>query len=1596
MKQFKIYLLNIFIVIFCIFCVEIKANAEIGDNEGLALTTYPIPGANFDDHVGIYPHLQQTGNPLFCVQRGYPFRSAVSDMQMRRVSIDHGWVDDHFELNEDGNLVLVPGYQDISEGKLTHAAKELNDWDDKPIAVWAIWRGWGIWEMNGDATDAIQIDNSHAPSSDERHEEFTRYKNPDESVPDDENNRFLDRYPSGAIWGGNIIPIKRFRKEVRILSGDIDGSWESDSLMTGHEGVKPTYNVKLKRITYTEAGYNPLRIYAMGIMHYYVYEDPASSGYTDIVKYRVCQAFTWAAEKNKMTVLGLTGDAVRVIFSGNVDADIGVLIGSKYEDMKLYRQVVWKLTNMRMIPSFASKKPETAEPIKLYWDANANGGSGAYTATIVDANGVLDYFDFNIPGCNVSKNGDGTITITASGQVNTLSYPSQSKLEPVDGVFKLPLFLRWIHEGQTKTFQYSMLTGRGNWIAPTWQYHESNEGNGPGKEYEKLYGDFEHRHDYSPACNWFCADYKRTEISAENHALFKSNRFSNPTAFYNNCDEEYNCGITPHTHSNNCETENECHHSDEEKTWVEELGIYVCYQNHGTHRTCGFDYEHTHSSDCHDHEKEADLCHDCNFSIRCQHQWTCPYYTYKRNYGPNEYINSMPLYECHVVWCCYKEHWQVTTGEIEAVAVDWQDVIEYADGTKIIDPEICYIRVETVPHEYPAETDTEILLIADNDEWNDLTYVTANGKTIRHSSHLRVGEKFHLKYIYSYKGASKGFRIEFSANNKPYYQYNYLSRMESPNNNIPIYKLKPGFFSSNWSVPHAVLIQDLTDITIKGLYNTPETAYTLNSTYSWDSSTRWNDRVYLDALVTDQYDDNYNNKSASSITSNCSASELTDFSVTKPSDNNMIVVWEFDAPAEVFSSAMVYATSFIEVGSNKNYTRSYFDEAYNYAKDGTWNYDVNTLGDHNHVGGVGYFSSGQSGESVPRHAVYTQNNESKTHAIRNKVWQSDVDIKVSKFVQNTGAGITEQIYQERGRNTHDMNYNLYYTIEVENPKATIFADKQRYANHRDLAGEQTTAPYDTRNDVYEFDVNNLISWGSTGASQTGASYGTTTVVDHIKTGTTYIQREIPTVLATMTSSPKETMTFSIYPNHDRLIYEDYYTNAIIEGVGLNRKVKATAKDTLYPTNKKTATSDIWPAMNPNYVEMQPQNIRNSNNVPDKDHQSDNVLQHTGMTSFSIELSNGQTKTVTDGNVKNYTQYDFEYNKNNRNNKVAFPSYRRSIMFFKYSKTNYSYNGNNIQSAVGDFRDNAKTQKESYYISQVLFKSNYTTKYMKELEHQGADYIKDYDSRGNMTDAWIDMVNQNKFAIVSAGQGFELRVTLKYENSYLTQYLSRYFGVDDGQNDALGTSNRINKNYLPSATETNRQFANISALTGKDGRSAPYYKDTERAYISGNSVLDRLAVNLVTGSNVFNDLYVFMSDNPDTVYSYSGIYDTPVIFNRSIKYSEDFSVTTVTYTMCVSHENGIASNLQNMKFYTNQLAPDKRTPGIVEGTRDVSDSGEHSITIWTPIIAATPVTYPNLEQENWNTTTERYIGDAIELGYTIKTTGADDAIVHIVQ
>lgn len=1511
------WLFAMFVLLFSMKPIKVNATSS----------GYPISisALTFDDHKGMYAKINVNGQwyYIYCIQRGYPFRSAVSDLQMVTATISNAWNHEYY-----GTIASNIRYM-------------LMATDGSTLYYFT---GWGQWEMNGDLTNAYQVGTDGAPSSKAWEEAFTEFGD------DDEDDSYNNRYQGTG-------DVKKWIAEVR-------------PHLTGHEGSVEPQATRMKQITYEQAGLDMSQVYAMAMTNYYIWEDPDTIGYSETAKYQVKQACDWATEFRFIKTMGIYASQLRLTYndsmaswrtgnySGSCDGFIQYHIGHQYEAMKLYRQVVWKTTNMRQIPSFASDNSNTCEPIKLYWDANQN----AYTATVADANGVLKYFDFEIPGVTCTDNGDGTLTIKSTNIINgnLTSLQKASKLEPLDGVFKMPNYYRWNLEGTQVTFKYTALvpniSGNGT--------YETEETRATGIA-PQMGGVYEHSHDYDPGCNWYC---KNSRLDTDEANLTNCKGLDN----INHCTENPNAGYVDGHNT---------YHEHNEACGSAFLGYPDCNgQNNagwvGPHFT-----RHEHTAECHTHDDT------------CYHKYTCPY---EKNRGSNRYWNGQPIpaddpNHCDVVWACGKQHFTAEEKTLTGTYIDWQDMNGvYAVGQKIIDPTYAYIKVTTVPHTFPAETDTEILLIADNDEWNDLTYTMPNGQTVKHASHVRVGEKFHLKYIYSYIGGSKGFRIETSVDNKTYYQYNYLSRMQSPQNAIAIYNLRTGiglpegsFLSSNLGVSSAKLVIDKTPITIRGIYTTPETPYPSGG-YTYDSGANWNDSVYLDALTESQYDSGYSVKSAGDITSSNSSSMLTNFTVSK-SNNQICAVWVYDTEPEVFTSALVYGTAYIQVGENRNYAKSYYNEAYSYGADKIWPY---YLGEHNNVGGVGYFSYGQSGELIPSHTVYTQNNEYNTYAIRNKVWQADIDIKVSNFVQNTGAGITEHIYQGRGRSNHDLNYNLYYTIDVENPKATIYEDKQKV--HDGISNSDTqTYNYNTTSDVYEFDVNNIISWGSTGASQTSASYGNTTVVDHIKTGRTYIQREIPTVLNTMTAGQKETMTFSIYPNHDRLVYEDYYSGVSISGGSTDRRVSVSAKSSYYPPNEKTASSDIYAAMNPTLSDMQPQNINGANNVPDEYHQNDNALQHPGYkTSFSIKLSNGQIKTVTDSNTKTYTQYDFEYNPSNRSNKVTFPSRRTSVMFFKYSKTDYSYNGNAVQSAVGEFNGTSKTQTESYYISQVLFKSNYTSKYKKELEAQGADYIEEFDVQGNLTDAWIDMVNQNKYAIVAAGQGFELKVTVKYENSLLTQYLARYFGSDDAKSDVLGASDRVNKKYAD-VPANSRQFCNISSLTGKDGRTAPYYKNTSRAYVSSYSTLDRLAVNLVTGANVFNDLYCFMSDNPNTVYSYSGIYGTPVIFDRSIKYSDDFAVTTITYTMRVSEQNGIASNMQNMKFYTNQLAPDKKSPGIVEGMYDVTSKGEHSLTIWTPVIAATPFDYPNTVQE-------RYLGDAIELGYTIKTTGADDSIVHIVQ
>ena len=219
--------------------------------------------------------------------------------------------------------------------------------------------------------------------------------------------------------------------------------------------------------------------------------------------------------------------------------------------------------------------------------------------------------------------------------------------------------------------------------------------------------------------------------------------------------------------------------------------------------------------------------------------------------------------------------------------------------------------------------------------------------------------------------------------------------------------------------------------------------------------------------------------------------------------------------------------------------------------------------------------------------------------------------------------------------------------------------------------------------------------------------------------------------------------------------------------------------------------------------------------------------------------------------------------------------------------------------------------------------------------------------GANKDGWVDMVNNNKDAIVAAGQGFELQVQVTYHNDRLTPYIARYSGFDN--------ASAPNSSKVSSSVTSGNQYCNVSYLTG-------YGK------------LDRYSKFKVTGSNINKDLYVVLDDNPNTVYSYSGIYGTPQIYDLTEQVSGDGKTTTLTYKMKVSAENGVNSNYQTMKFYTDALAP---------------DNSVHTLKLWTPVMTATGLTYPGA-------ITDRYLGDIMELNYTVKSSMNDDSSSHIVQ
>lgn len=293
--------------------------------------------------------------------------------------------------------------------------------------------------------------------------------------------------------------------------GYVPGKWNTSAssafdpyIITGHEGAKDMYTTTVKTISSGEAGFSTSQMNALAFINYYIFKDPDAGNYSKQAKIQAAQALVWAVEFNFVGTVGTSGRSTYLVykdssgkygtggastFSGSSDGYIKVYIGSQYEAMKLYRQVVWKTTNMRQIPSFAYKNFDEAKQnaIHLKWDAQEN----AYIANIADGNGVLDYFDFEIPGVTCTENEDGTLTIRSIGKTSgpLTSIPAVSKLLPDDCSFTLPTFYRWDLEDVTKTFNYSIL------IPDIVRWSNSRN-------------IYRHSHSWNPPCDWQCINNK--------------------------------------------------------------------------------------------------------------------------------------------------------------------------------------------------------------------------------------------------------------------------------------------------------------------------------------------------------------------------------------------------------------------------------------------------------------------------------------------------------------------------------------------------------------------------------------------------------------------------------------------------------------------------------------------------------------------------------------------------------------------------------------------------------------------------------------------------------------------------------------------------------------------------------------------------------------------------------------------------------------------------------------------------------------------------------------------------------------------------------
>lgn len=150
------------------------------------------------------------------------------------------------------------------------------------------------------------------------------------------------------------------------------------------------------------------RIVAYGFNNINSLQDGNNGWYSaETAKMMVTQHLVWLASEGYITV-----DGTNWSWGSGIDNDVERMANLAYNGSVVrsyYAELKDRLLRSEIVPSFAGKNSDGSDAQEIALQLV----NGKYAATVTDTNGVLDLFDFQKAGFDISRNGN-TLTISAS------------------------------------------------------------------------------------------------------------------------------------------------------------------------------------------------------------------------------------------------------------------------------------------------------------------------------------------------------------------------------------------------------------------------------------------------------------------------------------------------------------------------------------------------------------------------------------------------------------------------------------------------------------------------------------------------------------------------------------------------------------------------------------------------------------------------------------------------------------------------------------------------------------------------------------------------------------------------------------------------------------------------------------------------------------------------------------------------------------------------------------------------------------------------------------------------------------------------------